>query len=153
MAALREIQMLIHGECHCGNIAVELDWAGDPQAIPARACGCSFCVKHGGVWTSHPGSRLKVTIGDASLVSKYAFGTRTASFHVCSRCGTVPVVTCEIGGRTYAVVNVNALEGIEEYQLKRGPTDFEGEDLESRLKRRQRNWIADVRFAAPAVDR
>src|ERR1051326_4462145 len=103
MAADTGDAMLIHGECHCGNIAFELDWAGDPEAIPARACGCGFCVKHGGVWTSHPGSRLTVMIGDPSLVSNYAFGTRTATFHVCSRCGTVPVVTSDIAGRTYAV--------------------------------------------------
>jgi hypothetical protein len=139
--------MLIHGKCHCGNIGLEMEWAGDPAAIPARACGCSFCVKHGGVWTSNPGSRLTVTIGDPALVSKYAFGTRTATFHVCSRCGTVPVVTSDIGGRVYAVVNVNALENIEPSQLKRSSADFEGEDIESRLARRQRNWIGEVHFA------
>ena len=50
--------MLITGKCHCGNIALELEWEGDPPEIPARACGCSFCVKHGGVWTSNPGSSL-----------------------------------------------------------------------------------------------
>jgi hypothetical protein len=138
--------MLIHGKCHCGNIALELDWRGDPQAIPARACGCSFCVKHGGVWTSNPDSRLTVKIGDAALVSKYAFGTQTATFHVCSRCGTVPVVTSEIAGRVFAVVNVNALENLEESRLKRSPANFEGEDVESRLARRHRNWVADVRF-------
>jgi hypothetical protein len=138
--------MVIHGACHCGNIALELEWAGDPRAIPARACGCSFCVKHGGVWTSHPGSTLTVAIGDPSLVSKYAFGTRTATFHVCARCGAVPVVTSEIDGCLYAVVNVNVLAAIEAARLKRSPADFEGEDIETRLKRRQRNWIADVRF-------
>jgi hypothetical protein len=138
--------MLIHGKCHCGNIALELDWGGDPRAIPARACGCSFCVKHSGVWTSNPDSRLTVTIGDEALVSKYAFGTRTATFYVCSRCGTVPLVTSDIAGRVYAVVNVNALESVGESRLKRSPANFEGEDVESRLARRQRNWIADVRF-------
>jgi hypothetical protein len=84
--------VFINGKCHCGNIAFELEWEGDPQEIPARACGCSFCAKHGGVWTSNPKSRLAVTIRDASLVSKYAFGSRTATFHVCSRCGTVPLL-------------------------------------------------------------
>src|SRR4051794_9395731 len=105
--------MLLHGRCHCGNIAFELEWRGDPGEIPARACGCTFCVKHGGVWTSHPGSTLDVAIRDASLVAKYAFGTRTATFHVCSRCGVVPLVTSEIGNRLYAVVNVNALENVD----------------------------------------
>jgi len=49
--------MLIKGRCHCGNMVFELEWGGDPLEIPARACGCSFCVKHGGVWTSNPKSR------------------------------------------------------------------------------------------------
>jgi hypothetical protein len=138
--------MLIHGRCHCGNIALTLDWRGDPQAIPARACGCSFCVKHGGVWTSHPASTLVVELRDAGQVSRYAFGTRTATFHVCARCGAVPFVTSEIDGRLYAVVNVNVLEGIDPISLRRAPTDFEGEDVASRLARRRRNWIADVRL-------
>ena len=136
----------VEGRCHCGNIALRLKWAGDPRAIPARACGCSFCVKHGGVWTSHPGSALTVRIQDRASVAKYEFGTRTATFHVCARCGVVPLVTSEIDGRLYAVVNVNVLEGLDPASLRRAPTSFEGEDVEARLARRKRNWIADVRI-------
>ena len=139
--------MPITGRCHCGNIALELEWKGELTEIPARACGCSFCVKHGGVWTSHPNARLTVTIRDASLVSTYAFGTRTATFHVCSRCGIVPLVTSDIANRRYAVVNVNALENVDPSRLRRSAADFEGEDVGNRLARRERNWIADVRFA------
>ena len=74
--------MRITAKCHCGNIAFSLDWAGDPPEIPARACGCSFCVKHGGLWTSNPEGRLAVQIRDPAKVSRYEFGTRTATFHV-----------------------------------------------------------------------
>ena len=139
--------MLIHGKCHCGNIALVLTWDGDPPAIPARACGCSFCVKHGGVWTSNPASRLIVTVRDATRVSRYAFGTKTAAFHVCACCGAVPLVTSEIAGHVYAVVNVNALEDVEPAWLHRSAANFEGEDVEARLARRTRNWIADVAIA------
>jgi len=139
--------MLLSGKCHCGNISFELEWAVDPPEIPARACGCSFCIKHGGVWTSDPKSILTIVIHDAALVSKYAFGTRTATFHVCSRCGTVPFVTSEIADHLYAVVNVNVLENVDESRLRRGSASFEGEDSESRLVRRKRTWIADVRIA------
>ena len=139
--------MVINGKCHCGNIAFELEWEGDPPEIPARACGCSFCVKHGGVWTSNPNSRLAVTVVDPALLSKYEFGTRTATFHVCSRCGTVPLVTSEIANHLYAVVNVNVFENVGQSWLRRATTDFEGEDVESRLARRKRNWIPDVRIA------
>ncbi len=142
----------IHGRCHCGNIAFELDWPGDPLEIPARACGCSFCVKHGGLWTSNPKARLAVTIRDRRLVSPYAFGTRTATFHICSRCGAVPIVTSEIDGCTYAVVNVNVLENVDPASLRRTSADFEGEGLESRLGRRKRNWIPTVQFGARAGD-
>src|SRR5438128_7613863 len=109
----QERRMLIKGKCHCGNIAFELEWDDDPAEIPARACGCSFCVKHGGVWTSNPRGALKVTVGEPSLMSKYGFGTRTAEFHTCARCGVVPVVTSLIDGRLYAVVNVNTFEGVD----------------------------------------
>jgi hypothetical protein len=138
--------MRIDGKCHCGNIALELEWEGDPPELPARACTCSFCVKHGGVWTSNPKARLAVAIGDASLVSKYTFGTRTATFHICSRCGSVPLVTSEIANHLYAVVNVNVLENVDPSWLRRAAATFDGEDIESRLDRRKRNWIGDVRI-------
>jgi len=121
--------VLIRGKCHCGNIAfIAFDWPGEGD-IPARACGCTFCTKHGGVWTSNPRGALRVTVKDPSLVSTYQFGTKTAEFHVCARCGIVPVVTSRIDDHLYAVVSVNAFEG-----------------MDSRLARRKRNWIADVEF-------
>src|SRR3954463_1254229 len=138
--------MLIHGRCHCGNISFSLSWEPDPTEIPARACGCSFCVKHGGVWTSNPAGALKVVVKDPTLLSKYEFGTKPAEFHVCGRCGIVPIVTSRIDGRLYAVVSVNAFEGIAPSKLKRSPANFDGEGTDSRLERRKRSWIPDVQF-------
>src|SRR5262245_31263555 len=102
--------MLISGRCHCGNISFALDWRPEASEIPARACTCSFCAKHGGVWTSWPTGSLTVSVKDRERVSKYAFGTKTAEFHVCTACGVVPVVTTRIDGRLYAVVSVNAFD-------------------------------------------
>jgi hypothetical protein len=138
--------MRIRGRCHCGNIAFVLTWEPDPIEIPARACTCSFCVKHGGVWTSNPKAALSVSVKEPALVSKYAFGTRTAEFHVCSRCGVVPVVTSLIDDHLYAVVSVNAFEAVEPALLRRATANFDGEGEESRLGRRKKNWIADVKF-------
>ena len=139
--------MVINGSCHCGNISFALTWEPDPLEIPARACGCSFCLKHGGVWTSNPNGSLSVMVEEPALVSKYAFGTRTAEFHICSRCGVVPVVTSRIDNQLYAVVSVNALEGIDSSLLRRAPATFDGESEEVRLARRKRNWIPSVRYA------
>jgi hypothetical protein len=140
--------MLIRGGCHCGNISFTLDWQPEPSEIPARACTCSFCTKHGGVWTSCPGGSLKVGVKDRSRLSRYAFGTRTAEFHICSACGIVPLVTSRIGGREYAVVSVNSFEGVDPLLLRRAPVDFEGESEEVRLSRRARNWIRDVQWTS-----
>jgi hypothetical protein len=144
--------MLIHGSCHCGNISFELAWDPDPAEIPARACGCSFCLKHGGVWTSNPRGSLRVNIRDPALVSRYSFGTETALFQVCSRCGVVPLVTSEIESHLYAVVNVNAFTDVEPSLLRRSPASFDGESVASRLARRTRNWIADVRYVGNGTD-
>lgn len=140
--------MLIDGGCHCGNIGFTLDWQPEPTEIPARACGCSFCIKHGGVWTSCPTGRLRVVVRRPGRVAQYAFGTRTAQFHVCTDCGIVPVVTSQIAGRTYAVVSVNAFNNVDAARLRRSPASFDGENEGDRLARRQRNWIGDVEFAS-----
>lgn len=138
--------MLISGRCHCGNIAFALNWKPEPSEIPARACTCSFCTKHDGVWTSCPTGSLKVTIKDRARVSRYSFGTETADFHVCTACGVVPVVTSRIDGRLYAVVSINAFENVEPSLLRRASATFDAENEEARLSRRQRNWIANVEF-------
>ena len=138
--------MLISGSCHCGNIAFELLWEPEPAEIPARACTCSFCTKHGGVWTSCPTGALSVVIADPADVSRYAFGTQTAQFHICARCGVVPIVTSEIDGKVYAVVSVNAFQGVNPSLLKHASATFDAEDEQSRLARRKRNWIPSVKF-------
>jgi hypothetical protein len=136
--------MLIPGSCHCANVRFVLTWEPEPSEIPARACTCSFCVKHGGVWTACAAGSLRVMIKDVALVSRYAFGTKTAEFHVCVRCGVVPVVTSMIRGRLYAVVSVNAFEGVAPTLLKLAPATFDGEGEGDRLARRERHWIGDV---------
>jgi hypothetical protein len=140
--------MRIVGRCHCGNLSFELDWAPEPKEIPARTCTCSFCTKHGGVWTSCQGGSLKVSVIQPSMVSAYRFGTGTADFHVCARCGAVPVVTSLIEGNVYAVVNVNTFEGLDPALLRRATANFDGEREDVRLARRQRNWIPNVEFVS-----
>jgi hypothetical protein len=139
--------MLIKGSCHCGNVKFKLDWQPEPSEVPARACGCSFCQKHGGVWTSCPTGSLVVEVVDPARVSRYTFGTKTAEFHICATCGAVPVVTSEIDGKTYAVVNVSTFEGLDPAFLRRSPANFDGEDEATRLARRTRGWIPSVSFS------
>lgn len=138
--------MRIEGRCHCGNVRYVLDWPGEASGIQLRNCGCTFCTKHGGSWTSHRDAALAAEVRDASLVSRYRFGTKTAEFHVCARCGVVPFVTSEIDGTLYAVVNGNTFESVSPASLARTPMDFDGEGTGERLERRKRNWIRNVRI-------
>jgi hypothetical protein len=142
--------MRITGSCHCRNISFVLDWQPEPTEIPARACTCSFCVRHGGVWTSCPTGALRIAVREPSLVSNYSFGTKTADFHVCTRCGIVPVVTSRIDGRLFAVLNVRAFDDIGPALLREVASTVEGEHEAERLARRTRNWIGDVEFVAGA---
>ncbi len=136
--------MLISGRCQCGNISFTLDWLPDPVAIPARACSCSFCIAHSAAWTACPSGKLTVQIERPSQVMRHSFATETAQFHICERCGDVPVVTSRIDGRLYAVINTNMLQGSATTLLQHEPASFDGESVAARLDRRRRHWIADV---------
>ncbi len=126
----------IQGACHCGNIRFDLQWPSSAAEIGARQCGCSFCQKHGGAWTSHPDATLVVKIGDPAGLSKYRFGTETADFYVCSICGIVPFVIGDIDSERYAVVNVNTFCASDDYSISTTPSNFDGEDTGKRLERR-----------------
>ena len=134
----------IEGGCHCGNIRFTFHRPETDGPIPVRACGCAFCRKHGGAYTSHTDGRIEVRIGDAGRVEHYRFGTRTADFLICRTCGVTPVVTSEIEGNLYAVVSVNAFEGVDPSELDRSVCDFDAENTTDRLSRRQRSWIPKV---------
>lgn len=139
--------MMIKGGCHCGNIHYELLWPQSDAVIAVRNCSCTFCRKHGGAWTSHRDAELVVGIDDASLVSKYRFGTKTADFYVCAVCGAVPLVACDIEGRQYAVVNTRTFKDLAGKSLTSSASNFDGEETGDRLTRRQRNWIPRVRIS------
>lgn len=138
--------MRIAGKCHCGNIAFTLDWRPEPLEIPARACTCSFCTRHGGVWTACPDGALRIARRAVDRVSSYEFETKTAQFLVCAICGVVPVATSLIDGRLYAVVNVNTFENVPREMLHPSAASFDTEGETERLARRKRNWIGDVAF-------
>ncbi len=137
----------IEGGCHCGNIRFTFELPDAGGAIPVRSCGCSFCAKHGGAYTSHPGAAIDVRITDPPEAMRYRFGTETADFHICRKCGVVPVVTSLIDGNLFAVISVNAFEGVDPADFDRSEVNFDGETVADRLARRRRNWIPNVTIA------
>ena len=102
---------------------------------------------HGNVWTSCPDGALRVRCREPDHVTRYAFATRTAEFHLCARCGVVPVASSTIDGKLYAVINVNTFDDVDPALIEPAAiVSFDGESEAARLARRKRAWIADVRF-------
>ena len=58
----------------------------------------------------------------------------------------MPLVTSDIDGRLYAVVNVNTFNNVEPSLLQSSPASFDGETVAARLERRRRNWIPSVEY-------
>jgi len=56
------------------------------------------------------------------------------------------LVTSEIDDHLYAVVSVNAFEGVDRSLLRSAAANFDGESEAVRLARRKRKWIPNVRY-------
>lgn len=139
------------GGCHCGRVGLTFMPQLAPSALPLRRCGCSFCTKHGAVYTSDPGGRLVIEVTGERALQRYRFATRTGEFLLCRDCGVLLAVLCEIDGHAYAALNANVLEPAIANPIQ--AVDFEGESLPARLARRQRNWIAEVEVIVGAQAR
>ena len=139
----------IQGGCHCGKVGLNLVWPGSIRMLPARRCGCGFCRRVDGTWTSHPDASLDLRYNRPEAVTAYRFGTGTADFLFCRACGIPFAVTCRIDGKLLAVVNVHALRLEDQegraLELQVRDMDFEAEQLEQRLSRRKMHWIGTVR--------
>ncbi|MDP6659369.1 MAG: aldehyde-activating protein, partial [Candidatus Poseidoniia archaeon] len=75
------------GRCHCGNIRVLFESEKTAQALAVRACGCSFCRGHGARTTTDAEGSAEIEVADASRLSRYRFGLKTADFLICGNCG------------------------------------------------------------------
>ncbi|HTZ35488.1 MAG TPA: hypothetical protein VMB84_05645 [Stellaceae bacterium] len=132
------------GGCHCGNLRLVLTLSRPPEETPLRACGCSFCRAHNTRTASDPAGRAEISAGDWSLVEFYRFGTGTADFLICKRCGVYIGAVMESAAGLRAVVNTACLDDRARFGLMPRPVDHDGEDLEQRLARRAANWTPAV---------
>ena len=136
--------MLHRGGCHCGNLRLTLRLSQAPEDVPLRACGCSFCRAHGTRTASDPQGSAEIWAEDWSLIEAYRFGSGTAEFLICRRCGVYIGAVCETAGGTRAVINTNSLDDRARFTRSPAPVDHEGESFEDRLSRRARNWTPAV---------
>jgi hypothetical protein len=132
------------GGCHCGNLRLILRLSEPPEAVRLRACQCSFCRAHATRTASDPNGAVEVWADDWSLVEPYRFGTGTAEFLICRRCGVYIGAFCETPAGSRAVINTNALDERARFTGEPTPHDREGETLADRLARRAASWTPAV---------
>jgi hypothetical protein len=113
----------------------------EPGEIALRACACSFCRAHGARTVADPAGLFEVWADDWSLVEPYRFGSRTADYLVCRRCGVYVAALCDTAAGLRAVVNVNSLADRAAFTRMPAAPDYDGEATEARLARRAGNWM------------
>jgi hypothetical protein len=129
------------GGCHCGNIHVRLRLSKSPQQTPLRACACSFCRAHMTRTVADMAGHFTLSAGDWSLVEPYRFGSRTADYMVCRRCGVYVAAICETVAGPRAVVNINCLTDRAAFTQQPNATNYDGETEATRLSRRATHWM------------
>jgi hypothetical protein len=133
--------MLHSGGCHCGNITVHLQLSQPPETMPLRSCSCSFCRSHGTRTVSDRDGRAEITAADPALVERYRFGSCTADYLLCRRCGIYVGAVCETSSGTRAVINVNCLDDRAAFTQTPTAPNYDGEATDARLNRRATNWM------------
>jgi hypothetical protein len=129
------------GGCHCENIKVRLRLAKPPEQMPLRSCSCSFCRSHGTRTISDRDGLVEIAATDWSLVGRYQFGSRTADYLLCRRCGVYVGAVCETSSGLRAVVNVNCLDDRAAFTRAPAAPDYDDETTDARLGRRATNWM------------
>lgn len=143
---------VLSGSCHCGDVSYRFESSGPAAELPLRACQCTFCTRSDAVWTSDPEGSLDVYLARPQSVIQHRFGTGTARFLVCGRCGVLVLAVSDIDGCEYAVLNLRSAGTDTRDPVGRTRTGFDGEGTSDRLARRRRNWIPKVRFHTRRVE-
>ena len=136
--------MIHEGGCHCGNLRLTLRLSRPPQKVRLRACGCSFCRAHATRTTSDPLGAVEIWAEDWDLVEPYRFGSRSADFLVCRRCGVYTGAVCTNEAGTWAVINTNSLMDRALFTGLVAPVDHDGEATKDRMARRTTNWTPAI---------
>ena len=70
---------------------------------------------------------------------RYRFASRAADYILCRRCGVYLGAIAEIGGGTYATLNLNGFDD-PRLDLQAAAVSYEGESAEAKAERRRRRW-------------
>jgi hypothetical protein len=128
------------GGCHCGSLRVRVWLTKPPAEMPVRSCACSFCRAHGTRTVSDPAGRAEVW-ADWPLVQQYRFGSATADYLLCRRCGVYIGAVGDTPAGLRCVINTLCLDDRAAFVQQASHPDYGQETVETRLARRARNWM------------
>ena len=131
--------MILRGACHCGQVEVTLETAMSVMDLPLRACGCSFCRRHGTKAVADPNGRLSISAPPNGL-NRYRFGLRTADYLICRTCGAYVAAVISGNGEERATLNVTATGISELADRPAEQVDYDRESVEGRRARRLTSW-------------
>jgi hypothetical protein len=132
------------GGCHCGNIRVQVHLTRPPAEVLIRSCACSFCRSHGTRTVSDSAGQADLWASDWDLVQRYRFGSRTADYLLCRRCGVYVGAVCETPSGQRTVINTLCLGDRETFTQEPARPNYDGEEIAARLSRREANWMPIV---------
>lgn len=130
---------VLSGRCHCGNLSLTFLPTREEAELGARTCMCTFCRARRLRWTSDPAGQVTIAVADPAELSRYRFGTGTAEFLICRRCGQVAAALTADEAEPRAVISVDFLDRAEAF-VDAGARDFDAEDVEARRARRAHHW-------------
>jgi hypothetical protein len=131
--------MILRGACHCGQVEVTLETAMSVMDLPLRACGCSFCRRHGTKAVADPNGRLSISAPPNGL-NRYRFGLRTADYLICRTCGAYVAAVISGNDAERATLNVTATGISELADRPAEQVDYDRESVEGRRARRLTSW-------------
>jgi hypothetical protein len=129
------------GGCHCGNLRIRVRLTKPPAETLLRSCACSFCRSHGTRTISDPNGEAELWASDWSLVERYRFGSCTADYLLCRRCGVYVGAVCQTSAGLRSVINTLCLSNRAAFAQEAVQPDYDGEAVEARLARRETNWM------------
>ncbi|MDH3337318.1 MAG: aldehyde-activating protein [Gammaproteobacteria bacterium] len=134
------VDLAYDGACHCGAIRFRYATAIDPVNWPVRACQCRFCRMHDALSTSDPLGTLQFSASSDEILQRYRFALKTADFLICRRCGVYVGAVIDTAEGKFGIINTRTLEKMPKDTAEGGAINYDNEDEESRISRREERW-------------
>lgn len=139
------------GSCGCGNIKITLVWPSSSpdtglssiKQFSPRRCDCSFCMKHGAAYVSHPEGEVTVQIKSPEQTRVFLQeGTdKQASFHLCSCCGVLSHVSHQLSPQqSIAAVNYRVFDNFEDLFAEPIVVSPQKLSTTQKIERWRQNW-------------